>query len=36
MGFIPVDIEDGAKVVIRGKRSDSEASIVRLPFYRSS
>ena len=36
MGFIPVDIEDGAKVVIRGKRSDSEANIVRLPFYRSS
>tara|TARA_B100001741_G_scaffold43498_1_gene31603 strand:+ start:401 stop:1471 length:1071 start_codon:yes stop_codon:yes gene_type:complete len=36
MGFIPTGIEDGTEVRIRGKRNDSEAKIVRLPFYRSA
>ncbi len=36
MGFIPPEIEDGTEVRIRGKRNDSEAKVVRLPFYRSA
>ena len=36
MGFIPAEVEDGAEVRIRGKRNDSEAKVVRLPFYRSA
>ena len=36
MGFIPTGIEDGTEVRIRGKRNDSEAKVVRLPFYRSA
>ena len=36
MGFIPAGVEDGAEVRIRGKRNDSEAKVVRLPFYRSA
>ena len=36
MGFISAGIEDGTKVRIRGKRNDSEAEVVRLPFYRSA
>ena len=36
MGFISPGIEDGTQVRIRGKRNDSEAKVVKLPFYRSA
>lgn len=36
MGFIPTEVEDGTQVRIRAKKNDSDAKVVRLPFYRSA
>jgi len=36
MGFIPSGIEDGTEILIRGKRTNSEATVMKLPFYRSA
>ena len=34
MGFIDPDIEQGSAVLIRGTKSESEAEVTKLPFYR--
>ncbi len=34
MGFIDPDVEVGSPVLIRGTKSDSEAEVTKLPFYR--
>ena len=34
MGFIHPNIEQGSAVLIRGTKSESEAEVTKLPFYR--